>query len=124
MSMMPSVNDNNCMEYMDLWSHLFEPEKVVAFTSFSTNFTFFPLKTPTNFHQNTENESFGRKRHYCNFCVSRTLKCNACSRHDVALRREYQNTHYHKSKTSNSTKTSTVVKDFFSSNLFQIDSSG
>ena len=47
-----------------LISRLFEPEKAVAFTSFSTNFTFFfPLKTATNFYQNTENENFCSKSH-------------------------------------------------------------
>ena len=46
-----------------LMSRLFEPEKVVAFTSFSAKFTFFSIKTATKFHQNTENENFCRKRH-------------------------------------------------------------
>ena len=56
---------------------------------------------------------------YCNSCISRTLKCNACSRHDVTLRRaKYQRRTTMHNKTSNSTKTSLVVKDFFSSNLF------
>ena len=51
---------------------------------------------------------------YCNSCVSRTLKCNACSRHDVTLRRaKYQKRTTIHNKTSNSTKTSLVVKDFF-----------
>ena len=58
---------------------------------------------------------------YCNSCVSRTLKYNACLRHDVTLRRgKYQKRATIHIKTSNSMKTSTVVKDFFSSNLFLI----
>ena len=57
---------------------------------------------------------------YCDSCVSLTLKCDACSRHDVTLRRgKFQKRTTIHSKTSNSTKTSTVVKDFFQSNLFQ-----
>ena len=89
-----------------LMSRLFGPEKAVAFTSFSTNFTFFSIKDC--------DKVSAVKGIYCNSCVSRTLKCDACSRHDVTLRRgEYQKRTTIRSKTSNSTKTSTVVKDFF-----------
>ena len=108
-------------------SRLFEPEKAVtvAFTSFSTNLTLFSIKDCDNTQKIRISAVKGI---YCNSCVSRTLKCNACSRHDVTLRRgKYQKrTTIHikryKYKTSINTKTSTVVKDFFSSNLFQTDS--
>ena len=60
---------------------------------------------------------------YCYSCVSRNLKWDVCLHHDVTLRRgKYQKLTTTHSKSSNSTKTSTVVKDFLSSNLFQSDS--
>ena len=46
-----------------LMSRLFEPEKAVAFTSFSAIFLFSPLKTATNFHRNTKTENFCGKRY-------------------------------------------------------------
>ena len=77
-----------------LMSRLFEPEKAVDFTSFSTNFTFFftiALKTATIFTKTQKIRISAVKVIYCYSCVSRTLKCNACSRHDVTLRRaKYQ----------------------------------
>ena len=51
---------------------------------------------------------------YCNSCVSRTLKCNACSRHDVTLRRaKYQKRTTIHNKTSNSTKRAWLFRTFF-----------
>ena len=45
----------------------------------------------TNFHQSTKIRISVVKCIYCNCCVIRTLKCDACSRHDITLRRgKYQ----------------------------------
>ena len=76
---------------------LFKPRYAVAFSSFRTNFTFFSIKDCDKFSPETQKMRISAvKCIYCNSCVSRTLRCNACSRHDVTLRRgKCQKTHYH-----------------------------